>query len=270
MSTYYGDLYSGCTLFGAFTTVTTTGAPSALSGNPPVALIAWKMVGAWTCSTAGVTLALDCKGATGWNGFSVNTNADPAFYACGAEYALAVSGGTVGGTCVSYYTVGTFSLKNRSGLQPTVHARALDVSSGGEAGLDWANIGSPQTAQRLGCTSIYDISHVCNGVIGLTEQGIACATWNSLQANHDTCGSFGVLLDCQVSQVLGQSVAEPAAVFAWPSTPRVILAWLGALSSNCVRQTATVQTLRTRADAGSIATSNLTCDGTTVNRGSFA
>ena len=73
-----GDRASGCTIAAAFTTVTTTGAPSALSGNP-LSLSAWKLVGAWSCSTAGLTLALDCKGATGWNGFSVNTNADAAF-----------------------------------------------------------------------------------------------------------------------------------------------------------------------------------------------
>lgn len=39
-------------------------------------------------------------------------------------------------------------------LQPTVAGRTLDVSSGGEAGLDWANIGSPTTTQNLSGTSI--------------------------------------------------------------------------------------------------------------------
>ena len=39
-------------------------------------------------------------------------------------------------------------------LQPTVAARALDVSSGGEAGLDWANIGSPTTAVNLSGTTV--------------------------------------------------------------------------------------------------------------------
>jgi hypothetical protein len=38
-------------------------------------------------------------------------------------------------------------------LQPTAWGRTLDVSAGGEAGLDWANIGSPTTAQTLSGTS---------------------------------------------------------------------------------------------------------------------
>lgn len=39
-------------------------------------------------------------------------------------------------------------------LQPTVGGRTLDVSTGGEAGLDWGNIGSPTTTQLLSGTTI--------------------------------------------------------------------------------------------------------------------
>lgn len=39
-------------------------------------------------------------------------------------------------------------------LQPTTAGRTLDVSAGGEAGLDWANIGSPTTTQNLTGTTI--------------------------------------------------------------------------------------------------------------------
>jgi hypothetical protein len=39
-------------------------------------------------------------------------------------------------------------------LQPTVAGRTLDVSAGGEAGLDWANIGSPTTTVNLSGTTI--------------------------------------------------------------------------------------------------------------------
>lgn len=38
-------------------------------------------------------------------------------------------------------------------LAPTVAARTLDVSAGGEAGVDWANVGSPTTALNLSGTS---------------------------------------------------------------------------------------------------------------------
>lgn len=41
-----------------------------------------------------------------------------------------------------------------SRLAPTVAARTLDVSAGGEAGVDWANVGSPTTALNLSGTTI--------------------------------------------------------------------------------------------------------------------
>lgn len=39
-------------------------------------------------------------------------------------------------------------------LQPTTAGRTLDVTAGGEAGIDWANIGSPSTAQNLSGTTV--------------------------------------------------------------------------------------------------------------------
>lgn len=41
-----------------------------------------------------------------------------------------------------------------SRLAPTVAGRTLDVSAGGEAGLDWANVGSPATTLNLSGTTI--------------------------------------------------------------------------------------------------------------------
>lgn len=39
-------------------------------------------------------------------------------------------------------------------LRPTTAGRNLDVSSGGEAGIDWANVGSPTTSVNLSGTSV--------------------------------------------------------------------------------------------------------------------
>lgn len=50
-------------------------------------------------------------------------------------------------------------------LSPTVAGRTLDVSAGGEAGLDWANIGSPTTTQNLSATNI-DVDQVVASVSG--------------------------------------------------------------------------------------------------------
>src|SRR3972149_11074222 len=138
-----GDTYSGCSLAGSWTTVTTTGAPPALSGTPGDksagnAFVAVRKTKApWSCSTAGVDEHYDCKGATGWNAFSIDTNASPTFYSGGQDYIVVLHGGTVGGTCVSYYTIATFSLKNRAALLPTISGRPLDASVPGAAGARW-------------------------------------------------------------------------------------------------------------------------------------
>ena len=52
-----------------------------------------------------------------------------------------------------------------SKLGPTVAGRTLDVSTGGEAGIDWANIGSATTAQNLSATNI-DVDQVVASVSG--------------------------------------------------------------------------------------------------------
>lgn len=68
-------------------------------------------------------------------------------------------------------------------LQPTVAGRTLDVSAGGEAGVDWANVGSPTTAVAL--TNTY--------VFGLESGGLADvaeAVWEEAIADHSgTSGS---------------------------------------------------------------------------------
>jgi hypothetical protein len=58
-------------------------------------------------------------------------------------------------------------------LQPTVAGRTLDVSATGEAGLDWANIGSPSTAVALGATTISATQQVDLNTI--KTQVVTCA-----------------------------------------------------------------------------------------------
>ena len=164
-----GDTDTGCSIAGSFTTVTTTGAPTALTGTAgSVCLVCYRLhpgdaVG-FTCSTAGITLALDCGGRTGWNTWEVRTAVDLAFYACGHDYELVIQGGTVGGTCVSGYQVAGFSLKNRGGLRPTVPGRTLDVDASGRV------LTQP-------CSTTFSVTSVLNNVPGVTA-GVTVTTNN--------------------------------------------------------------------------------------------
>src|SRR4030095_384215 len=147
---YRGDIDSGCTISGSFTTVSSTGAPTAIAATAgSLCLIAYILkpgdATGFTCSTARLTLSTNCSGRTGCHTWSVNTGSDLTMYSCNHDVELVLQGGTVGGVCVSGCGVAAFSLKTRSGLKPTVPGRTLDVTATGGAGVDWGNVENPTT-----------------------------------------------------------------------------------------------------------------------------
>ena len=126
-------------------------------------------------------------------------------------------------------------------LKATVDNRTLDVSAAGEAGIDWANIGSPTTAQNLSATNI-DVDQVVasvSGAVGSVAAGgitsgsfaagaiyaaaiaadaigaselaadavaeIADAIWDEDATGHQTGGTFG--------QAIGDPVADTNTIF---------------------------------------------------------
>lgn len=103
-------------------------------------------------------------------------------------------------------------------LVPTTAGRTLDVSTGGEAGIDWANIGSPTTAVNLSATNI-DVDQVVasvsgavgsvtgavGSVTGLTNATIADAVWDEDATAHQTQGTFG--------QAIGDPVADTNTIY---------------------------------------------------------
>ena len=73
-----------------------------------------------------------------------------------------------------------------------------------------------------------------------------------------------------IDSILDEPITEPAGVFTWAgATLRNIIGWLGALNRNKLTQTSSVQTLRNDADDASIATADLSDDGTTATRGEW-
>jgi hypothetical protein len=66
-------------------------------------------------------------------------------------------------------------------LQPTVAGRTLDVSAGGEAGLDWANVGSPTTAVNLSATSTKALEPTTAGrTLDVSATGEAGLDWSNV------------------------------------------------------------------------------------------
>lgn len=147
---YLGDFRVGTTFDTKFCTVATTGAPTQLAGSPVISAYPDNSL---TQITAGITLSVDFDSVTGLNNVRVVATGGNG-YATATNYQLVITTGTVGGVSVVGYVVAEFSIEARSALMPTTGGLTLDVSAGGEAGLDWANIGSKTTTNALTNTSI--------------------------------------------------------------------------------------------------------------------
>ena len=167
--TYLGDLRLGDTIDCKFCTVTTTGAPTQLAGSPVVSAYPGNST---TQLTAGITLSVDFDSVTGLNNVRVVATSGNG-YATATNYQLVITTGTVGGTSVVGYVIGQFSIEARSALMPTVAARTLDVSAGGEGGVDWANVGTPGSTVGLSATTVAAVTTTATATAVTTVNGLA-------------------------------------------------------------------------------------------------
>lgn len=145
------DYALGTTIYLFFTTrAFATGVPTTLSGSPVLSVLEENNA---TPITSGVSVSVDRASVTGLNQATIVASSGNGFES-GKEYALYISTGTVGGTSVVGEVVGSFSIEKESALRPTTAGRTLDVSAGGESGVDWANVGSPTSTLNLSGTTI--------------------------------------------------------------------------------------------------------------------
>lgn len=80
-------------------------------------------------------------------------------------------------------------------LVPTTAGRTLDVSTTGEAGIDWANIGSPTTTQNLSGTSTKALEPTTAGrTLDVTTTGEAGIDWNNIGAPTTTVNLSGTTI----------------------------------------------------------------------------
>lgn len=113
-----------------------------------------------TESASGLTVTIDFDSKIGLHHIQVDTSQNTSFFSSGSNFNVVILAGTVSGLSLAGYEVLSFSISNRSALRPTTAGRTLDVSSTGEAGIDWANIGSPTTNQNLSSTTIFSAGTV--------------------------------------------------------------------------------------------------------------
>jgi hypothetical protein len=195
MSAYVGDFRLGDTFDVKFTTVAATGAPTTLAGTPVVSAYVGNST---TEITAGITLSVDFDGRTGLHNVRVVASSGNG-YATASNYQLVITTGTVSGVSVVGYVIGQFSIEARSALMPTTAARTLDVSAGGEAGVDWANVGTPGSTVNLSATT----TNVVNTAAAVT-------TVNGLAANVITAEATAADFTTEIQSGLATAAALDA------------------------------------------------------------
>lgn len=189
---HLGDFDASSVIYGKFTTFRpSTGAPYTLAGTP--ALSVYKD-NSTTQSTTGVTLTVDFDSVTGLHHFAIDTSADGTFYATGSFFDIVITTGTVDGVSVVGTVVASFTLRKTAALKPTTAGRTLDVSAGGEAGIDWANVGSPTTTVGLSGTTISTSQAVASvsGAVGSVTGNVggSVATVTALASGAITEAAF--------------------------------------------------------------------------------
>jgi len=152
---------SGDTIYFFFDTYSSAGASITITGLATTDIEVYKN-GSVTqrSSDSGYALldtdGIDFDGATGLHGFSIDTsdNTDSGFWTDGAQYLVHVNAITVDSQTVRFSYMLTLGYL----LRPTTAGRKLDVSTGGEAGLDWANVGTPGSTVSLSATTVATVT----------------------------------------------------------------------------------------------------------------
>lgn len=150
MTMYLGDFNPGDTVRFMWNSNDSNGASITRSTNGTISVY---QNGNTTQTTTGVTDTEDFDSLTGVHFCAIDTSQDGTFYAAGRDFAVVLSAATIDTRTVNA-VLAHFSIQARSALRPTTAGRTLDVSAGGEAGIDWANVGSPTSTVGLSGTTV--------------------------------------------------------------------------------------------------------------------
>ena len=165
-----GERFLSTTFYDKFTTVNASGVPTTLGSTPS---LQFYVNGGTTAFTVGLSLDADWNSVTGLNHITVIATTSATAWATASDIQVVVATGTVSGVSIKGYVVCTFSLQNRGALRPTVFGRTLDVSSTGEGGVDWANVGGQSTSVNLSSTT----TNLVNTATTLTNLPAITSNW---------------------------------------------------------------------------------------------
>lgn len=206
MSNYLGDYDTSSTVSFLFTTVDSTGAPTTPTSTSCGAYFNTST----TEVNGGITWTTAYDGRAGLNLISVTTASDGTTYAVNREIHLICTAGSCGTINLAGYALGHFSIRNRTGLYPTTAGRTLDVSAGGGAGVDWANVKSPTTSLALTGTTIATTQQVDVNTIKtnpvVNAGTITFPTTATLASTTNITAATGI----DITKILGTAISTPA------------------------------------------------------------
>ena len=258
------------------------------------------------------TDGIDIDSVTGLHGFSIDLadNSDSGFFAAGSFYTVVVSAVTIDSQTVTFIAA-TFRIVVAEGtagtpgadavrwnnlatvalpLIPTTAGRTLDVSATGEAGVDWANVGSPTTVVGLSGTTVKTATDVETDTqdiqtkIGTPAGASLSADIAAIEAQTDDIGAAGAGLTAvpwnaawdaevqsEVQDALDAAVAEPGqGAPAANASLATKISYIFKAWRNRSTQTASQYSLYND-DAVTIDTkATFSDDGTTADRGEVA
>ncbi len=216
---YLGDYIDNDTIYIYFTTNDGSGGAVAPSTAFEAAdVVIYKNNSATQkATTNGITMTSPFDSVVGLHLIAIDTSndtGDAGFWAAGNDYSAILKPDETVDSQTVVHPLGQFSIENRSALRPTTAGRTLDVSAGGEAGLDWANVGSPTTAVDLSATDIQlcDTTTTNTDMVGTDSAALASVCTEGRLAELDAANLPSdvddILTDTAVIGALGAGLTN--------------------------------------------------------------
>ena len=179
---YIGEFSTGSTAYFVFTTINSSGAPTALSS---AAVTVYR--GSSTLPSAtGLTLTSTFGAVVGLNHVQVDMGLTSPFYEPAMSYFAVVTSGGVGDESLAGYVLAHWSIKDRIAVISSLSA-ILTVSS----------VVTISTAALISTSNVFtSVASVTGNVTGsvgsvASATGLASAIWNATRASYTAAGSFG-------------------------------------------------------------------------------
>lgn len=228
-----------------------------------------------TQSTSGITDTEDADSTTGLHRATIDLSSDGTFYSTGQNFCVVLSGAVIDGKTINT-PLAHFSIENRSPLRPTVAGRTLDVSTTGEGGVDWANVGSPTTTLNLSGTTVKTATDIATATTNIQsdtddiQTRLPAALVSGRMSSDAVAISGSTTTADNVELAFASTLAEASAVPAANASLWAKINYVFILARNKITQTATTQIVKADDGTTTVATSTVSDDGTTFTRGEFA